>query len=314
MFPNRINLLPFWMPQMDVDIRKPVTHRFGIERPGHSTDASTSAALDDDDSEDELDVEGSNGHAVNDDDENTRRLRAARDALEQHEEERHLDYANGADPNVMDEEERLAHRPHATAEEDYPLYDSDDEDDDLEEAKRIGGWHYRWRLAQHYASTAGDKLLYALAAAKPVPKPTEIPGREGGLGLPNANQVSEKRFKAPKGKKIHVPVRVEPKVSFAAERTFLSWVSLSRSLLRILHELTPLSSSNSPSSSAPSQPRFSTSATAYRSLQRGLSLSSHVWHFFTRWEFTSGASTRSRGAWPSATTTSGVRLFFVSRS
>jgi hypothetical protein len=136
-----------------------------------------------------------------------------------------MSYANGNDPNVMDEEERLAHRAHANPDEDYPLYDSDDEDDDLEEAKRIGGWHYRWKLAQHYASTAGDKLLYALSAARPVPKPTEIPGREGGMGLPNANQVSEKRFKAPKGKKIHVPVRVEPKVSFAAERTFLSWVS-----------------------------------------------------------------------------------------
>jgi SPX domain protein involved in polyphosphate accumulation len=225
MFPTRINLLPFWMPQMDVDIRKPVTHRFGIERPGHSTDASTSAALDDDDSEDELDVEVTNGHAVNDDDENTRRLRAARDALEQHEQDRHLDQANG-NGNIMDEEERMSHRPLAATDEDYPLYDSDDEDDDLEEARRIGGWHYRWKLAQSYVSTAGDKLLDVLSAAKPVPKPTQIPGREGGMGVPDANAVSEKRFKAPKGKKIHVPVRVEPKVSFAAERTFLSWVSL----------------------------------------------------------------------------------------
>lgn len=224
MFQSRINLLPFWFPQMDVDIRKPVTHRFGIERPGHSTDASTSAgALDDDDSEDELDVEVANGEAVNDDDENTRRLRAARDALEQHEQDRH--FANGTDPNTMDEEERTAHRPLGAAEEDYPIYDSDDEDDDLEEAKRIGGWHYRSKLAQHYISAAGDKLLYALSASKPVPKPTQIPAKSGGLGVPDANTVSEKRFKAPKGKKIHVPVRVEPKVSFAAERTFLSWVS-----------------------------------------------------------------------------------------
>lgn len=226
MFPTRINLLPFWFPQMDTDIRKPVTHRFGIERPGHSTDASTSAAMDDDDSEDELEAineDTLNGRALDNDDENTRRLRAARDALEQHEEDRHAIGSTGG--NVMDEEERMAHRPLAASDEDYPLYDSDDEDDDLEEAKRIGGWHYRWKLAQSYASAAGDKLLYALSAAKPVPKPTEIPSREGGLGVPNANAVSEKRFKAPKGKKIHVPVRVEPKVSFAAERTFLSWVS-----------------------------------------------------------------------------------------
>jgi len=40
------------------------------------------------------------------------------------------------------------------------------------------------------------------------------------------DQIQSTRFKAPKGKKIHVPVRVEPKVYFAAERTFLEWVSL----------------------------------------------------------------------------------------
>lgn len=35
------------------------------------------------------------------------------------------------------------------------------------------------------------------------------------------------QFKAPPGKKISVPVRVEPKVYFATERTFLSWLSMS---------------------------------------------------------------------------------------
>ena len=38
--------------------------------------------------------------------------------------------------------------------------------------------------------------------------------------------VQTKKFKAPKGKKIYVPVRVEPKVYFAGERTFLGWVSI----------------------------------------------------------------------------------------
>lgn len=37
----------------------------------------------------------------------------------------------------------------------------------------------------------------------------------------------ETAFKAPAGKKIAVPVRVEPKVYFATERTFLSWLSIS---------------------------------------------------------------------------------------
>ncbi|KAM3414211.1 hypothetical protein BST61_g10869 [Cercospora zeina] len=225
LFPTRIHLLPFWFPQMDVDIRKPVSHKFGIERPGQSTDVSTSAAMDDD-TDDELEGE-EDDRAFIEEDQNQQRLRAARDALERHEEDRHL-YSNGeADPNVLDEEERMAHKPIVSIDDDYPLYDSDDEEEALEEARQKGGWQYRWRLTKSYASLAGDKLLYALKRATPFPQPTQIPAREGRLGIPGGATVQEKRFKAPKGKKIHVPVRVEPKVSFAAERTFLSWLEFS---------------------------------------------------------------------------------------
>ncbi|KAH0006861.1 SPX-domain-containing protein, partial [Aureobasidium melanogenum] len=118
-----------------------------------------------------------------------------------------------------------------TDDDDYPLYDSDDEDDDLEEAKRIGGWTYRRKLMTHYAGKVGDKLAGAFRLAAPVPKPTAMPSNgNASMGIPNArnnDQVREKRYKAPKGKKIHVPVRVEPKVFFAAERTFLSWLEFS---------------------------------------------------------------------------------------
>lgn len=231
LFPSRIDLLPFWFPQMDVDIRKPVTHKFGIERPGQSTENSTSTAMDDDSDEDMEEDERTLQDA--EDDENLKRLRAARDALEQHEEERHLSNANG-DPNVMDEEERMAHKPLDYTENDYPLYDSDDEEEQLAEAKKVGGWPYRFRLMQSYASAFGDRVLYTLKYATPFPKPTQIPDREGRMGIPAGRGVSEKRFKAPKGKKIHVPVRVEPKVSFAAERTFLEWVSCIKTRSSIL--------------------------------------------------------------------------------
>jgi hypothetical protein len=218
MFPSRINLLPFWMPQMDVDIRKPVSHKFGIERPGHSTDASTSAALDDD-SDDEFD----NGDLPDDEDPNVQRLRATRDALEQHERDRHLSNVNG-DPNVLDEEERLAHpKGLDTTEADYPLYDSDadEEEEALAEAKRVGGWQYQWKLAKRHIGLVADKALDLVKSATAV-NPTAPTGTAPGAAMAT---FSQKRFKAPKGKKIHVPVRVEPKVSFAAERTFLAWVS-----------------------------------------------------------------------------------------
>ena len=243
LFPDRIHLLPFWYPQMKADIRKPVTHKFGIMRPGQSTDASTSTGIDeetDDEEEEERDDEDVKPTLRGEqytNDENVQRLRAARDALEQHEEDRLMSGSNG---NLMDEEERMEGQPITSIDDDYPLYDSDDEAEALVDAKAAGGWNYRWRLMKHYVGLSGDKVLYALKAATPYPKATEIPPREGRFGLPRADQIEQKRFRAPKGKKIHVPVRVEPKVTFAAERTFLAWVSCfsATTSLAASHELT----------------------------------------------------------------------------
>lgn len=242
--PSRIKLLPFWMPQMDVDIRKPVSHRFGIERPGQSTDMSTSENLDDDSDDEDIVTHHAQAQVMvdaDDNDENVQRLRAARDALERHEQEQLLDYANGHhNGNVMDEEERTAARM-PTEHDDYPIYDSDDEEDHedaLAEAKRVGGPRYWGLLARHHVLLAGNMLTKGLKNIAPVPRPTPIPPREAGMGIPRLGaagklgQITEKRFKAPRGKKIHVPVRVEPKVHFANERTFLAWVSICSSLLR----------------------------------------------------------------------------------
>jgi uncharacterized membrane protein YidH (DUF202 family) len=231
LFPTRIHLLPYWIPQMDVDIRKPVSHRFGIERPGQAASYSTSDdALDDESEEDELGKDDDKDKPKqrqsathrdddpDDDDEGTRRLRAAREAMDRYDRAQ----ASDASPpgNALDVEERVS--APQLYEEDYPIYDSDDEDDDLEEAKRVGFWHYRRKLLQHYVGLAGGYLARGMKYVIPQPTPTPIPGRDGAGG-----QLEVKRFKAPKGKRIHVPVRVEPKVYFAAERTFLSWLEFS---------------------------------------------------------------------------------------
>ncbi|KAK7533370.1 VTC domain-containing protein [Phyllosticta citribraziliensis] len=241
--PKRIHLLPFWMPQMDVDIRKPISHRFGIERPNQSADISTSGPFDDDD---ESDIEDNFVLPENDgsDDEGMKRLRAARDMMEQHDEEQRRDLAfqngNGTPPvngnhannrepgpNELDIEERIAARPIPHPEDDYPLYDSEDESDDLEEAKRVGGWTYRRKLVEHNVTLAAERTWHFICNLTPKPHATPMPvASNGTVGVPRG--VGEvKRFKAPKGKRIHVPVRVEPKVFFAAERTFLSWLEFS---------------------------------------------------------------------------------------
>lgn len=239
MFPTRINLLPFWMPQMDVDIRKPVTHRFGIERPGQSTNYSTSDDIDDDAEEDGSETEEASDEQrtdsrtsptlqgdseTADSDQGSRRLRIARDALEQYDIEQ-----RSANPNALDIEERISAAPLAHNPDDYPIYDSEDEDmDDLEEAKRIGGWHYRGKVLRNHIAMAGSYIAAGLSKITPTPKPTPILGSAlTALGNMPPTQVEARRFKAPRGKRIHVPVRVEPKVFFAAERTFLSWLEFS---------------------------------------------------------------------------------------
>lgn len=311
--PERIHLLPFWMPQMDVDIRKPISHRFGIERPGQSADISTSGAGYDDESDEEDDLALPEG--TPEDDEGLRRLRAARDAMEQHDLEQRRDYGatvngdnNGAPGNNLDIEERISARPRP--EDDYPLYDSEDEDsDDLEEARRVGGWHYRRKQLEHAVSTAGEKILSALQRAKPVPRSTPLPESGDSLGVPKATG-EVKRFKAPKGKRIHVPVRVEPKVYFAAERTFLSWLEFSiilGSIAATLLNFGKLLSLFSRSLPIINPANMDTQVTASLSPRLGPSPLSPVSRCSIPWVCTCGASTRFATVAPCAITTSTVR-------
>lgn len=238
MFPNRINLLPFWMPQMDTDIRKPITHRFGIERPANTASYSTSDDAMDDDSDDEHEpIEPGQTTPHDDGDPNLRRLRGARDALQQHSQDRENvedGYPDYAAQNTLDIEERVAAQPLDEDPDDYPLYDSEEEneEEELEEAHKKGGLAYGWKMAKKhvkkYAIVAGDYISSGLHKVAPTPKPTPMPsnGNIGGVN-PLGGQISARKFKAPKGKRIHVPVRVEPKVFFANERTFLSWLEFS---------------------------------------------------------------------------------------
>lgn len=189
LFPNKIDLLPYWHPQMHIDIRKPITHRFGIERPNQSASVSTSdepSDSDDDDSDDDDD--------------------AAPTTAQTH----------PGGQGVMDEEERVAS---GAPEDPYPIYDSEDDAEDDTDATPLA----RRRLTQHqsllstlnrHASTTLHYLSYLI----PHPRSTTVEGHNPLLGT-----VYARKFKAPPGKRIFVPVRVEPKVYFAAERTFLSW-------------------------------------------------------------------------------------------
>ncbi|RDL29963.1 Uncharacterized protein BP5553_10590 [Venustampulla echinocandica] len=221
LFPTRINLLPYWMPQMDIDIRKPATQNFGIQRTDHMTQSSTSDDDDDMDSDDDPGEVSQGSTIVSDTSEGNShpRREMRRDFFG--------DLQHRPPGNDLDIEERVGAEP---LEDPYPLYDSDiddDESDVIEEARRVGGWPYYSKLLKKHARLAGQRVLTALHAIQPTPNPSAVPIDDRQAALAVTGRIENKRFRAPKGKKIHVPVRVEPKVYFAAERTFLSWLEFS---------------------------------------------------------------------------------------
>lgn len=182
LFPDRIHLLPFWMPQMNVDIRKPVSHRYGIHRPQPSTSISANDEDSDDDETPGSEEDAPNGHSG---------------AMHSHV---LFPAANG---NELDIEERIAAQPLA-GDEDYPLYDSDDESvgtNELEEARRVGGAYYAQQLIKYYVRQTGHALARGLIAIIPRPRPTPLPPPEQrGIQVLGAQRTNQ-RFQAPPGKR-----------------------------------------------------------------------------------------------------------------
>ncbi|GMM33832.1 Vtc4 protein [Saccharomycopsis crataegensis] len=157
LLPEKVDLIPFWLPQMDVDIRKPkLVEGVGIQKIHHD---------------------------------------------------------NNSDSN------------HATAEF-------------LDEEELLGGNYQSTNSASIVANVGGDSessplLINSYSARKVntngfslVPKfIRDYFDDDREYKIPQGT-VFETRIKAPPGKQICVPVRIEPKVYFATERTFLSWLSI----------------------------------------------------------------------------------------
>ena len=222
LYPNSVDLLPYWAPQMHIDIRKPITHRFGIERPNQSASVSTSDAPSDAGADAGADANAADG-AAGDGDGDGAGVGAGADT-----------HTHPGGSGVMDEEERVGTSPAAATaapaggDHDYPPYDSEDDDDDdddesglddddsplLRSRRRRRARRRYFKSVQHLAV----RVLHWLSYLVPRPRSTQmdIPAARSGT-------LYARKFRAPPGKRIFVPVRVEPKVYFAAERTFLSW-------------------------------------------------------------------------------------------
>ncbi|KAF3941532.1 hypothetical protein ABW19_dt0203294 [Dactylella cylindrospora] len=207
LFPKDIKILPFWLPQMNVDIKKPVTHRFGIKRLHQGSTTGTS--------EDDSDTETASPSSPT-----LRRPQTNGGGFDNH--------RTSAPRNRQDEEERAGEDDDFFA-EDYPLYDSDGEDSGLEsDDEEIYHWYSpsdNYRVLSRKVRNVGKKLAIIGRYLVPKPVPSVPPGLNVGFNTPTG--AGRRRFIAPPGKRIFVPVRIEPKVYFANERTFLSWLEFS---------------------------------------------------------------------------------------
>lgn len=181
LLPEKTKLIPFWLPQMDVDIRKPATQYYGIERPaGHSDTGSSADYLD----EEEL-IDSGNGHE------------------------------GGSSDAIVHFDDHV--RNHGEPDESTGLLN--------------GSSPSQGRLLQYQDGVVGT----VARALKPVSDAANVAGswlhtmfldNTPVTNLPQGT-VFISNIKVPKGKELCVPVRVEPKVYFATERTYLAWVEIS---------------------------------------------------------------------------------------
>lgn len=161
LLPERVDLIPFWIPQMGVDIRKPILpNEIGIHRAVQSSNNNTSSG-------EYLDDEELVGESV-----------------------------------ATNTNNQIASTSNS---ENAPLLVNDNNN------------HTPYTDISHRKSNPINKIVATVKDWFTDENQYKV----------SKDTVFESKFVAPPGKTICVPVRVEPKVYFATERTYLSWLSIS---------------------------------------------------------------------------------------
>ncbi|KAH7884395.1 SPX-domain-containing protein [Phlebopus sp. FC_14] len=233
LLPSRTDLVPFWLPQMDTDILKPNTGYLTVERPiPSSTSKST--------------PEQSSGDMTP--------SQTYAEPVSEGEEDEAMDLTPARDEDIrtglphQDVAAAIAFREKSLKERDgsssraQVVEDGHSEDEDTAN-ERTPFLKYRQKsadassLSRHKSlsidplapSSAFDTTLRErLRGAKTDERgaTTDTPETRG-LGeedIDEEERLLVRDWIAPSGKKIAVPVRIEPKVYFANERTFLKWL------------------------------------------------------------------------------------------
>ncbi|CCE61540.1 hypothetical protein TPHA_0A04670 [Tetrapisispora phaffii CBS 4417] len=187
---DNVNQIPFWLPQMDVDIRKPaLSDQMNITRPvRYDSDIDNEFDLDDEDEEDAALVAAMNGPAG----------------------------------NYMDQEERVGYGSIENNQSGSGSRHNNDgqlvQSEPVNRIEGVNGTYNERRIAS--ASNLISKNYYRFVQY------LDHYFNGDQISKVPVGTVFDSKITAPPGKTICVPVRVEPKVYFATERTFLSWISI----------------------------------------------------------------------------------------
>lgn len=265
LLPNRVDLVPFWLPQMDIDIRKPPSNNLAIERPSSMTHSPAGSSRPDTPasrsghtpynepvSEDEFEGadDDERGHAMADESREANnvgisafdpRIREAREErernirLRQQELEKQLaenpdktsNAAGGmlavASASVVRDQRPSKSKSAAPTREEIlaPSHRYDHHFFSKLTPKNIQRlWNTKGSSHEH-ADDANTDAGEADDEDDPVRRALEGQDEEVPRG-PDVEYVRD--FYAQPGKKVSVPIRIEPKVYFANERTFLKWL------------------------------------------------------------------------------------------
>lgn len=266
LLPNRVDLVPFWLPQMDIDIRKPPSNNLAIERPSsmtHSpagpsrpdTPASRSGSMPYNEpvSEDEFDGadDDDRGHIMADEsheadnvgisafdprirearEERERNIKLRQQELEKQRRENPDKTSNAAGgmlavaaSSLVTERRSSLNKAKSTAPtRDEILAPSHRYDQNFFSKLTPKNIQRLWKTkgSSHDHDEDGHTDAEADDEDDRVRRALEGQDEEVPRG-PNVEYVTD--FHAQPGKKVSVPIRIEPKVYFANERTFLKWL------------------------------------------------------------------------------------------
>ncbi|KAG6329378.1 hypothetical protein ID866_9712, partial [Astraeus odoratus] len=238
LLPNRTDLVPYWLPQMDTDILKPSTGYLSVERPVSSSskgspEQQSSGAITPSHAYAEPVSEGEEDEAMDlapakDEDRRTglpqQDVAAAIAFREKSLKERDEVYVgsparNGGEQGEVIEEEE--------ADERTPFLQARRKSEPLSPPQKESP--YKSLAINPLApSSAFDKTLRERLQGADTTReqPTEAVGLVEDE-IQESERLLVRDWIAPSGKKIAVPVRVEPKVYFANERTFLVGIHVS---------------------------------------------------------------------------------------